>query len=463
MANYLYNGVELPDINTVWTDKATYPYACITRERTNATGARYLYLSSAPFIVNGNGNGIGIILDNGTIVNEYCTQTDTYEWTESGTFSAPDLTEPITQMIIEWTSHDVYDEGGILYLAASDPVPLVATLPPTDLYKKIGGQYFKHTLYKKLGGKLVKVDGNAVTLVAQEPEQPETDPLPAVGTSLEDCTWEQISAISAAGKAAEYFSVGDTKSVYLKGTVGTLELDTTLYVYILGFDHNSEVEGKGITFGTFKTADGVDVALIDSKYGSTDTSGTKYFTMAHWGTSNNGGWSGANLRYDILSSTDKAPSGYGMASPSGNVGYDPSATCVTSPVASTLMAALPAELRAVMKPITKYTNNEGGSGDTANKVTVTTDYLPLLAEFEIFGIRTHANSAEQNNQKQYDYYAAGNSKVKYRHSDTSSASIWWERSAYYGNGTRFCVVGSSGTASRNNCYYSQGIAPIFLV
>lgn len=171
MAKYFYNGVELPDINTVWTDKTTYPYGCIARERTNTTGERYLYLSSAPFIVNGNGNGIGIILDNGTTVNEYFAHTDSHEWTESGTFSAPDLTEPITQMIIEWTSHDVYDEGGILYLAASDPVPVggepetpeqpeqpETDLTARDLYRKINGKPTNLTLYKKLGGKLIPLD-----------------------------------------------------------------------------------------------------------------------------------------------------------------------------------------------------------------------------------------------------------------------------------------------------------------
>lgn len=165
MANYLYNGVELPNINTVWADKITYPYACIARERTNTTGAHYLYLSSAQFIVNGNGNGIGIILDNGTTVNEYFAQKDAREWMESGVFSSPDLTKPITQMIIEWTSHDVYDEGGILYLPASDPVPVggepeqpETVLTARDLYRKINGKPTKLTLYKKLGGKLIPLD-----------------------------------------------------------------------------------------------------------------------------------------------------------------------------------------------------------------------------------------------------------------------------------------------------------------
>jgi hypothetical protein len=289
------------------------------------------------------------------------------------------------------------------------------------------------------------------------------DGLPAVGTSLEDCTWEQISAISAAGKGKEYFKIGDTKSVYLKGTVGTLSLDTTLYVYIIGFNHNSEIEGEGITFGTFKTADGVDVALTDSNYGGNNSSGTKYFNMSHWGNSNEGGWRGCDMRYDILGSTDKSPSGYGASPASGRTGYDPSTTCATTPVAGTLMAALPVDLRAVMKPMTKYTNNTGASGDTETKVTVTTDYLPLLAEFEIFGTRTNANSYEQNKQRQYDYYAAGNSKVKHRHSSIGSTAFWWERSASYGSKRNFCYVDSQGSANVYSSVYVYGVAPIFKV
>lgn len=318
------------------------------------------------------------------------------------------------------------------------------------VYMDIGGVRKKVTAYKDIGGVRRKISEAGASL-------------PAVGTSLEDCTWEQISAISAAGKAAEYFSVGDTKSVYLKGTVGTLELDTTLYVYILGFDHNSEIEGTGITFGTFKTADGVDVALVDSKHGISDSSGTKYFNMNHWGNYNYSGWAGCDMRYDILGSTDKAPSGYGSAKTTSVVGYDPSSTCATTPVAGTLMAALPADLRAVMKPMTKYTDGKGNSSNTEANVVATIDYLPLLAEFEIFGARSYANQYEQNKQKQYDYFAAGNSKKKYRHSATGSAAIWWERSAAYSGSRSFCRVGAGGGADSSAASSVFGVAPIFLV
>ena len=274
-----------------------------------------------------------------------------------------------------------------------------------------------------------------------------------------------ISEISASGNASNIFSIGDRKKIVLNGIVGTLTLNNyETYVYIIGFDHTNGTAGTdyGIHFGTFKDANGNDICLVDSKHGITDTSGTKYFNMNHWGNSNNGGWAGCDMRYDILGSTDKAPSGYGAYPASGRTGYDPSATCATTPVARTLMAALPADLRAVMKPMTKYTNNTGASGDTEAKVTVTTDYLPLLAEFEIFGARTYANSYEQNKQKQYDYFVAGNSKKKYRHSATGSTAKWWERSAYYRVSSSFCSV-SGVSANTNHTHYAYGVAPAFKV
>ena len=284
--------------------------------------------------------------------------------------------------------------------------------------------------------------------------------------TLNSNSWAKIREISDAGTGKNYWSAGDCKAVPLSGTMGTLALDTTLWVYILGFDHNKDKEGSGIQFGGFKTdsgSSGIDVCLIDSKYGSSATDGTKYFNMNHWYYYNYGGWARSDMRYDILGSTDVAPQGYGAKPASGQVGYAPSSTCATSPVANTLMSCLPAELRAVMKPITKYTDNVGGGTDTETNVSAMVDYLPLLAEFEIFGSRTYANSYEQNNQVQYEYYAAGNSKKKYRHSATGSTARWWERSPYYNNTSYFCIVSTNGSASYNYAYSSSGVAPAFMV
>jgi hypothetical protein len=281
-------------------------------------------------------------------------------------------------------------------------------------------------------------------------------------SAMDAMTWAEISEVSAAGTAANYFDVGDCKAVDLKGTVGTLALDTTLYVFVLGINHNG---GAGVTFGTFKTASdgGINVALCDSKYGSNDTSGTKYFNMNHWGKYNYGGWAASDLRYDVLGSTDVAPSGYGAAKTTSVVGYDATATCATNPVENTLMAALPADLRAVMKPMTTYADSKGSTSNVEENVTASIDYLPLLSEFEVFGTRSCANQYEQNKQAQYAYFAAGNSKVKYNHSSTGSSVRWWDRSArYFGNGD-FCYVSGSGDASYSNAGSSMGLAPAFLV
>jgi hypothetical protein len=266
---------------------------------------------------------------------------------------------------------------------------------------------------------------------------------------LNENTWETISGVSADSTGASYWAVGDRKAVAVSGTVGTQSVSGTYYVYIIGFNHNG---ATGIDFGTFKTAlsGGTDICLIDGKYNNYSTNGTKYFNMNHSSNTNSGGWKGCDLRYDVLGSTNT------------NDG-DATATTATNPVANTLMAALPSDLRAVMQPMTIYTDNTGGGTNTASNVTASVDYLPLLAEYEIFGTRSYANSSEQNHQAQYAYYSAGNSKVKYCHSATSSAAWWWGRSPYYDSSNGFCYVYTSGYAAGSNARSSYGVAPAFRV
>lgn len=273
-----------------------------------------------------------------------------------------------------------------------------------------------------------------------------------VSSVLNENDWSVIKSVADASQGANYWAVGDRKAVTVNGTVGTQAINGTYYVYILGFDHNSSREGTGITFGTFKTAlsGGTDICLVDSHYNDYSTGGQKWFNMNHSSNTNSGGWKGCDLRYDVLGSTN-----------SNN--NDAGTTTATSPVSGTLMAALPSDLRAVMKPMTIYTDNTGGGSNTASYVTASVDYLPLLAEFEIFGTRSYANSAEQNYQQQYQYYKNGNSKVKYRHSSTSSTARWWERSPYYSASSTFCSVNTTGTAGGYNARNSYGLAPAFRV
>lgn len=253
-----------------------------------------------------------------------------------------------------------------------------------------------------------------------------------VSATLNDNSWEDIKGVADASKGQNYWAVGDTKRVIMNGKVSdalTLSSYST-YVYIIGFDHNGTVEGTGIAFGGFKTAasGGTDVALCDGGYNSFKTSG-QWFNMNNSYT-NTGGWSRTLMRSTTL---------------------------------PLVRSALPSDLQAVLKTTTIYSDNAGGGSDVASYVTATKDDLYLLAEFEIFGARTYANSAERNHQQQYAYYVAGNSKIKYRHDSTANAAWWWERSVFATNSDYFCLVNTNGTAIGANAYNSYGLALAFKV
>lgn len=266
--------------------------------------------------------------------------------------------------------------------------------------------------------------------------------LPPIGTALNDCTWEQISAIAASGKAKDYFAVGDAKEIVLNGTVGNTTFDKlSIWAFIIGFDHNADIEGSNtihFQIGMDAQTDGTKLCFADTAYG-TAVSEDGYFDVNH-PSSNTGGWESSYMRNKLLGNTN-----------------EPSA-----PLSGSLMAALPGELRDVMKRVTKYSDNTGGGADTASNVTTTTDYLWLLSEYEVFGVRTNANSAEQKYQKQYAYFASGNSKVFKRH-DLVTTAVWWLRSPYIGAATRNCVVNTGSNASAVNAGNSYGVAPAFCV
>ena len=255
--------------------------------------------------------------------------------------------------------------------------------------------------------------------------------LPEIGTPLNDMTWADIRAISDAGLASSYFNVGDRKAVTLNGIVGNLSLSGTYYCYIIGIDHNSAIEGTNrihFQFGYTAASGGVHIAFTDAEY-SYDHKPSSYFNMNNE-NSNRGGWANSRMR------TTTIPA---------------------------FKACLPAELQAALKTVTKYSDNTGGGSDTASYVTATTDDIFLLAEWEVFGARKYANSAEQNYQAQYAYYSAGNSKVRYRHSATGSEAYWWLRSVCAGYSNVFGMVDGDGSAAGNFADYSHGFAPAFCV
>ena len=262
-----------------------------------------------------------------------------------------------------------------------------------------------------------------------------------ISNTLNENSWADIKSVSDAGTGATYWNVGDYKNIQIYGTVQGMSLNSTVRAFILGFNHNSAKEGANrIHFQIGKNTSGKGIAFCDSNYPKTGNGSDQGFRM-NLSNTNSGGWNGSYGRKTLL----------------GNRGTP------AAPPADSFMAALPADLRAVMKTVTKYTDNTGNSSNTSGAVKATTDYLFLLAEFEVHGARSHANQYEQNYQAQYDYYKAGNSKIKYRHDATSIAAFQWCRSASSDNSSNFCSILPGGDVNTSGASYSIGLAPGFCV
>ena len=363
----------------------------------------------------------------GTAGNAQVTLT----WTDpKDKYATPEgeTTEEGDQLVSEWDYTRIIRKTGSAPTGPNDGV-LVVESSVRDQYASTGyvdDDLTNGTTYY-YGAYAYNKDGVASEGAVTEGLTPVSyDPV------LENNSWEQISAASQAGMGSSLWAVGDTHSLTINGQVGTQTFNNyATYIFIIGFNHNSAVEGAGITFQGFKDSSGKDLCLVGPSYNSqTTTSGDFNINTS---STNQGGWNGCNMRTTTLGSDN-----------------------ASSPRANTLMAALPADLRDVLRPMTIWTNNTNGNTNTAS---VTTDYLPLLAEFEIFGATMQSCSAEAQHQQQYAYYASGNSKVKYKHNKTDAAADWWERSLNYGTTGNFCNVGVNGNANYIGVRISYGVSP----
>ena len=113
-----------------------------------------------------------------------------------------------------------------------------------------------------------------------------------------------------------------------------------------------------------------------------------------------------------------------------------------------ILNLMPAEVKAAIRDVQK----KSSAGNQSSSIQTTNDKLFLLSEIEIFGSTTYSFAGEG---KQYDYYKAGNSKVK---NLSGSAGNWWERSPRGSSSTRFCRVYSNGYADAYTASNSDGVA-----
>ena len=113
---YLYNGVELPDINSVWTDKVSYPYACIMKSGTLFLTSKPLYCADAGYV------WVRYTCD----YLSYQVSSGIWQYSAGGTL----YSQLMQSSFFSWSSYDVLYESGLTHLASTSPVPVN---PPSSI------------------------------------------------------------------------------------------------------------------------------------------------------------------------------------------------------------------------------------------------------------------------------------------------------------------------------------------
>ena len=191
---------------------------------------------------------------------------------------------------------------------------------------------------------------------------------------------------------------GSVPSTWVVGNSKTMTINGTSYqVDIIGKNHDTYANGGKAPL-TFQLH---------------DCYGTKYAMNSS--NTNNGGWTSCAMRQTHLPA---------------------------------ILSQMPTEVQNGIREVNKLTS----AGSQSSTINTTADKLFLLSEIEIFGSVSYSKSGEGT---QYDYYKAGNSKVK---NYNGSAYFWWERSPRGSGSTRFCYVISGGDAFYDSASYAYGVA-----
>ena len=116
-----------------------------------------------------------------------------------------------------------------------------------------------------------------------------------------------------------------------------------------------------------------------------------------------------------------------------------------------ILAMMQTEVQNGIREVNKLTS----AGSQSVTINTTADKLFLLSEVEIFGSTVYSVAGEGT---QYDYYKAGNSRVKKKN---GSATVWWGRSPRASSTGNFCLVSNRGRTSSIGANNAYGVAFCF--
>lgn len=149
MANYLYNGVELPALPT-W-DKTTYPYAVIV-EKYKTQGLPPNLVKITWYELYICDKEIQAISDN--VCGAFDTSYTKSQCTDGvwGDFAEPQHSDSLGLSDVIWTYKTIYRSDGTIWLAASDPIP-VTTAPAPDAASMLMGRLVGRAIAGQRGKK----------------------------------------------------------------------------------------------------------------------------------------------------------------------------------------------------------------------------------------------------------------------------------------------------------------------
>ena len=204
-----------------------------------------------------------------------------------------------------------------------------------------------------------------------------------MGRGFANYTWAELDAISKAGLAAEYFTVGETRSLNLSCTINGVDCSGAYDLVIHDVNHDDLADGSGkagltIGFNTVFTC----YSILDPDHSNDDIR-----------------WVDCAMRTTYLPN---------------------------------ILVALPADLQAVIKTVNKYYDKDY-SATVSENLGITQDKLFLVSTDEILltsGKDNPIGSFVIYEGYQYEYFATEANRVKY---DASGEAVaWWTRSIYQG-------------------------------
>ena len=236
----------------------------------------------------------------------------------------------------------------------------------------------------------------------QQGSSPATPALPAIGVTAEECSWAQIKAISEAGKAEEYFNLGDTKTMTM--TIDNKEVEVVMQIVAFNADEKADGTGKaGVTWISKNI-------VVRHNMNST-------YTHA-------GGWKGSAMREWLQGEF-----------------YD----------------KLPADVKGVIVPVKKtYLDANGGTVNGGTPTTETcVDNIWIPSYREIFGNPSNDTQLETSGADYTTFFKDNASRIKYY---DPSAYIWWLRSSQPNLNDGFLIVNLLGNVSYDSASSSRGVA-----